>query len=224
MPEINEQMANPNDKAQRIKEKLQRQPAIIAVSGPSGAGKDYLTQEALKYFESKGIACLNVQMTTERPHRGDVETKVCISPEEYTQLQRKGALIGDHLNKVRYGYNIHHLQTAIDQAREEGGLVILELNPAKQRDFPVELQQKLGISLTAWIGVKTTLEQTRDNMRERSESKETIESRLAQIEEFVNAMAENPNIKLVDNGPNNRTNSASDFITIIEDSILEQKE
>src|SRR5687768_16973276 len=119
-----------NSKLALIKERLKQTPAIIAISGPSGAGKDYLTQKALDHFSAAGISSHNVQMTTARPHRGDAETQICISPEEYTRLQEKSELIGDHVNKVRYGYAVEDLRQALSQAQNDGGLVILELNPA----------------------------------------------------------------------------------------------
>jgi len=102
-------------KTKELKEKIGNRPIIIAISGPSGAGKDYLTQKAAQYFLSEhNIPTYNVQMTTERPHRGDNETKICISPEEYTQLQKKGELIADHVNIVRYGYRIKDIDSTFD--------------------------------------------------------------------------------------------------------------
>ncbi|SRR5260221_1901777 len=210
-------------KIDRIKEVLKSEPAVIAVSGPSGAGKDYLTQKAMEYFAVNGIPSFNVQMTTERPHRGEVETKTCVSSSQYDKLVEHGLLIGDHVNKVRYGYQVKDLNHAINEAKEKGGLVILELNPAKQPSFPEEMKDKLGTNLTAWIGVETTEEQTRANMVERGESEQTIKERLAVMHEFVEAMENDSEIKICNNGPDNRQNSAKDFIKIIETSILDSQ-
>lgn len=204
----------------RIKEILQTSPVIIAISGPSGAGKDYLTNNAIGYFDSFGINTHNIQMVTERPHRGEVETKICITSEEYDSLQAQDLLIGDHVNGVRYGYRISDFTAAIEATQKDGGLLVLELNPVKQFDFPRELEEKLGIKLTAWVGVSTTTEQTRQNMLERGETAQTIEERVSLIQEFVNSMESNSAIIMCDNGPDNRTNAAQDFINIIKDYTL----
>lgn len=207
-----------------LKENLKSNgPAMIAVSGPSGAGKDYLTDKAVQHFDSVGIPSFNVQMTTERAHRGEVETKICITPEEYTRLQEENKLIGDHINVVRYGYRKEDVIKAVNRAREEGGIVILELNPAKQAHFTLELQEGMGLELTAWIGVATTEQQTADNMRERGETEETIRARVSLIHEFNEAMENNSEITLVDNGPDNRVNSPQDFINVISTSILSRR-
>jgi ribose 1,5-bisphosphokinase PhnN len=209
------------DNTTLIKEKLQVKPAIIAVSGPSGAGKDYLTDRARESFAEKGIPFFNVQMVTERPHRGAVETKKCISPAEYDELVAKGELLGNHVNSVRYGYLLSDFKNAVDASSEQGGVVVIELNPSKQKDFPNELEEKLGKDLTAWIGVETTEEQTRANMTERGEAPDAIEKRISIMNEFFEAMEANPMIKIVDNGPANRANAGKDFIEIVEKSILE---
>jgi ribose 1,5-bisphosphokinase PhnN len=211
------------DTTKMIKEKLQEKPAIIAISGPSGAGKDYLTDKAKESFAERGIPFFNVQMVTERAHRGAVETKKCITPSEYDELVKQGKLIGDHVNSVRYGYLLDDVSEALANSSEQGGIVVIELNPSKQKDFPTELEKKLGRDLTAWIGVETTEEQTRANMLERGESSETIEKRLSIMHEFFEAMEGNSDIKIVNNGPSNRANAANDFIDIIEESILEDK-
>jgi guanylate kinase len=202
-----------------IKEKLKEQPAIIAVSGPSGSGKDYLTNGAMKYFSEIGVETINVQMVTERPHRGEVETKICVSPTDYTNMQNNDELIGDHINKVRYGYSINQIKNAIEESKKDGKLIIIELNPDKQMNFPKELKSKLGIEMTAWIGVETTPEQTEANMRERGESEVEITNRVNIFNEFINAMKNNPNITMCNNGPDNRTNAVNDFVKIIKSKI-----
>lgn len=209
----------------KIKEVLAKTgPAIVAVSGPSGAGKDYLTDKAIGHFNSIGIPTFGVQMVTERPSRGAVETKICISPEEYTSLQEKGELIGDHVNAVRYGYHIEDIKNSFEDAKKKNGIVIIELNPDKQKNFPLELTEKMKLNLTSWIGVMTTDEQTRINMTERGESEESINKRIAIIHEFFNAMKTNESITMVDNGPDNRKSSHIDFINIIESAILNRKQ
>jgi hypothetical protein len=178
-----------------------------------------LIDKATEFFRAQEIPVFGIQMTTERPHRGDVETKICISPEKYTNLQEQGCLIGDHVNKVRYGYEVSSVTEALRKASEANGVVILELNPVKQTHFVEELEEKVGFSLTGWLGVETTVAQTTENMRERGETEETISARVKLQQEFVDAMEDNPFIKMVDNGPNNRENSAGDFIEILLSSI-----
>lgn len=80
-------------------------PVIIGVSGPSGAGKDYLINASSKQFNEIGINTTVIQMTTERPDRGaGVETKICISSKEYSNLETTNKLVGSHQNgDFRYG-------------------------------------------------------------------------------------------------------------------------
>ena len=58
-------------------------------------------------------------------------------------------------------------------------------------------------------------------MEERGESSETIEQRIALMQDFMDAMESNPDITLCNNGPDNRSNSANDFIQIIDNAILD---
>jgi len=210
---------NPTE-ARKMKNILREKPAVVAISGPSGAGKDFLTSQAVDCFLTIGIPCNNVQMVTDRPSRKPgVETKVCITSLEYSELQRRGKLIGDHLNVSHYGYRTADIQAAMNSARSSGGLVILELNPITQTDFPDMMTERLGTGLAAWVGVKTTPEQTRLNMLERGESPENIENRLAIMSQFNRAMKGNNVIQIVDNGPTNRKRSTFDFIHIIIEAI-----
>jgi len=148
-----------------------------------------------------------------------VKQKFVYRPKNIPNCKKNNKLIGDHVNKVRYGYRIKDIQEAIDKAIVNNGIVILELNPIEQKNFPNEIRN-LNLELTLWIGVETTLEQTEQNMRERGESEETIIERLAQMRKFIEDMENNPNITRCDNGPNNRDNAVADFINIIETAIL----
>ncbi len=195
-------------------------PVFIGVSGPSGAGKDYLISASGQQFNQMGITTKVVQMTTERPDRGaGVETKICISSDEYTKLENDNQLIGSHQNgEYRYGYK----QSDILQATQEcqnGGIVFIELNPFAQPDFPNELKTKMNVDMIAWIGVQNTLKQTEISMRERGESEDSIKERIAKVKKYYDAMADNPFISYVDNGPTNRTGSTGDFVKIIKDKI-----
>lgn len=203
----------------RIKKVLSEKTPIIGVSGPSGSGKDYLIQKAIDYFSTIGIKMFNVQEVTERKHRGITETKTCISPSEYDRLQESGKLIGDHVNKVRYGYLTDDIKRALESAKSVGGMVILELNPSIYNVFLAELRSKIGVDLTVWIGVETTLDQARKNLEERFENERLIKQRLGIMSEFMKSMEKNKSIIIVDNGPDNRTNSHADFIKIIKNSI-----
>lgn len=195
-------------------------PVIVGVSGPSGAGKDYLINASSQQFADMGVNTTIVQMTTERPDRGPgVETKICISSDEYSKLEAADKLIGSHQNgDYRYGYKIEDLQNGLNRC-QNGGIVFIELNPFAQPNFPQEIKQKLGVDMLAWIGVQNTIEQTETSMRERGESEDSIKERIAKVKKYYDAMADNPFISYVDNGPTNRTGSTGDFVKIIKDKI-----
>lgn len=196
------------------------QPYLVGVSGPSGAGKDYLINASGQQFTDMGANVAVVQMTTERPDRGPgVETKICISSDEYTQLENSNQLIGSHQNgDYRYGYKTQDLVAGLETCKN-GGIVFIELNPFAQPNFPQEIKQKLGVDMLAWIGVQNTIEQTETSMRERGESEDSIKERIAKVKKYYDAMNENPFISYVDNGPTNRTGSTKDFTNIILDKI-----
>lgn len=198
------------------------QPVVVGVSGPSGAGKDYLINTSSNEFINLGVQTTTVQMTTERPDRGSgVETKICISSDEYSQVENSNQLIGSHQNgDYRYGYKMIDLQKGLEQCKN-GGIVFIELNPFAQGSFPEELKAKLGVNMLAWIGVQNTIEQTETSMRERGESEDSIKERIAKVKKYYDAMNENPFISYVNNGPDNRQGSTADFTKIIKDKILE---
>lgn len=208
-----------------LKETLKlHQPVIVGVSGPSGAGKDYLINASSKQFVDMGADTTIVQMTTERPDRGPgIETKICISSDKYTKLENDNLLIGSHKNgDYRYGYKTEDLQNGLEKCKN-GGIVFIELNPFAQGSFPSEMKEKLNVNMLAWIGVQNTIEQTETSMRERGESEDSIKERIAKIEKYNNAMNTNPFISYVNNGPDNRIGSTGDFVKIIKDKIKEQK-
>ena len=196
-------------------------PIVVGVSGPSGAGKDYLINASSTEFKNIGIATTVVQMTTERPDRGPgVETKICISSNEYSKLENSGQLVGSHQNgDYRYGYKLSELQNGLEQC-QNGGIVFIELNPFAQGSFPKELKEKLGVDMLAWIGVQNTIKQTEISMRERGESEDSIKERIAKVKKYYDAMNENSFISYVNNGPDNRQGSTGDFVNIIKNAIL----
>lgn len=198
------------------------QPVIVGVSGPSGAGKDYLINASSQQFEQMGAKTTIVQMTTERPDRGPgVETKICISSNEYTKLESADKFIGSHQNgDYRYGYKTEDLQKGLDHCKN-GGIVFIELNPFAQGEFPKEMKEKLGVDMLAWIGVQNTIEQTETSMRERGESEDSIKERIAKVKKYYDAMDTNSFISYVNNGPDNRAGSTGDFVKIIKDKIKE---
>jgi hypothetical protein len=114
---------------------------IVLVSGASGIGKDYVIDNI------KG-STKTLQMTTERPSRGESESKICISSSEYKQLQEANLLIGDHRNDTgyQYAYNIGDIQNLINNET-----IIMEVNPADQADLYHELSER-NIEVRKWIG------------------------------------------------------------------------
>lgn len=127
---------------------------VICISGPSGAGKDFL------------LGTLNpddytvVQMHTTRPSRG-ANDKPNISNEEMTRLNDEGLLLGHHVNATGfvYAYKIKDVQSAI----MTGKVVILEINPETQSDLPQELVSK-GISFGGWVALFPDLKYIAENM------------------------------------------------------------
>lgn len=192
---------------------------IVAVSGFSGAGKDYLTDRAREHYEDKGVKTYNLQMTTEREDRGENETKICISSEEYDKLENNGELIGNHTFLMRYGFNTNDLKTLLNGESEENAILFIELNPFRQTEFPKELKEKLGVKLDCWIGVTLPVQQAIESMKERGETNEMIAERVDNLKKFEDSMKENKSLKIIDNGPDNRDGSPTDFIKIVETAI-----
>lgn len=126
---------------------------IILISGASGIGKDYIIDQI------KG-STKTLQMTTERPSRGESESKICISSEQYKELQNKGSLVGDHRNDTgyQYGYNIEDIQNL-----KEDEVVLMEVNPADQSSLYTELVGR-GISVRKWLGFTAKPEYITVNM------------------------------------------------------------
>lgn len=203
-----------------IKAALKNRTVIIGICGPYGAGKDYMAQKAIEYFHSMSVPAQSVTMTTDRPSRGETETKRCVSPEEYDNLESQGKLLGHHGKYVHYGYHIDDLRASVDAFKKTGGALILEVSSNLQKDLPAELYTTFGLRLTAWIGIIATPEQTRLNMEDRGEDPEIITRRQASMQWILDSIYENPHIAICDNGPDNRHNSAVDFINIIKKAII----
>lgn len=158
---------------------------VVGISGPSGAGKDYLSKQMIEKLGLERVA-----MVTTRPARPEGEEKNCISQDEYNKLLEDGKLVGDHENKgYRYAYNIEDL-TKVSNA-------IIELNPVYQSNLPEELL-KWGIEFAGWIGLVGDPQYLKDNMNSRQVmSSDEMEKRLDMANQIMGAIKKLSDEKVV---------------------------
>lgn len=137
-------------------ERSEGKPKIVAISGPDGGGKGYLTDQAIQK-----LGLIEVPMVTTRPHRGESETKVPLDRLAYEALLANDELVGHHENKGNfYAFRASDL-TDIEQD------AIIELNPAYQQDVAKELAKK-DIEMVGWIGLHGEPEYLRTNINDRT--------------------------------------------------------
>lgn len=186
---------------------------VIGISGPSGAGKDYLSKQMIEKLGLERVA-----MVTTRPARPEGEEKICISQNEYQKLVEDGELVGDHENKgFRYGYRIKDL-TSVSKA-------IIELNPVYQSHLPKELL-KWGIDFAGWIGLVGDPQYLIDNMNSRqvmSEDERIKRLDMAnQIMGAINKLSEENIVTPYHVGWDNRQTMA-DEVAQLAQKLIEEK-
>lgn len=131
-------------------------PKIVAISGPDGAGKGYLTDQVIQV-----LGLTEKAMLTTRPSRGLSETKKPVGIKEYNLLLVEGRLVGHHENKG----NFYAFLADDFKDLETNG--IIELNPALQPDTPKELRKR-GIDFVGWIGLEAELDYLSGNIKSRT--------------------------------------------------------
>lgn len=183
---------------------------VVGISGPSGAGKDYLSKQMIEKLGLERVA-----MVTTRPARPEGEEKICISQDKYNQLVAAGKLVGDHENKgYRYGYNIDDL-TKVSKA-------IIELNPVYQSHLPEELL-KWGIEFAGWIGLIGDPQYLIDNMNSRQAMPpDEMQNRLDmanQIMGAINKLSEEKVVTPYHVGWDNRLTMASEVAQMAKNFI-----
>lgn len=183
---------------------------VVGISGPSGAGKDYLSKQMIEKLGLERVA-----MVTTRPARPEGEEKICIGQDEYNKLLEDGKLVGDHENKgFRYAYNIDDL-TNVSKA-------IIELNPVYQSHLPEELL-KWGIEFAGWIGLVGDPQYLIDNMNSRQAmSAEEMQKRLDMANQIMGAINKLSDEKIVTPyhvGWDNRQTMADEVAQMAKDFI-----
>lgn len=183
---------------------------VVGISGPSGAGKDYLSKQMIDKLGLERVA-----MVTTRPARPEGEEKICIGQEEYNNLVEEGKLVGDHENKgFRYGYRIDDL-TKVSKA-------IIELNPVYQSHLPEELL-KWGIDFAGWIGLVGDPQYLIDNMDSRQVmSPDEMQKRLDMANQIMGAINKLSGENIVTSyhvGWDNRQTMADEVANIAQDLI-----
>lgn len=138
-------------------ETVANRPVVFAISGPSGAGKDYLQDQLVH-----SLGAVRVPMVTNRPARPEGEEKICITGEEYDELERSGRLVGSHTNDLGFKYGFR----ASDLAGAGHPIVVIELNPAHQAEVPEQLSE-LGFHFGGWFGLVAADEYIAYNMNRR---------------------------------------------------------
>jgi len=180
---------------------------FVGISGPTGAGKDYLVGNAT---ERLGLNI--VRMHTTRPRRPEgSENKIPVS-EEVFMAYPADELIGKHEDAgIWYAYKLEDLQNA--------GATIVELNPMKQAEVPDQLRAH-GMEMVAWIGLHGEDEYLMHNIGNRQEmSPEELATRLRLSHEFINRLKELSDegiVTLYKVGWDNRSTMADEFTDMID--------
>ena len=81
-----------------MKEVIVHRSKVVAISGPDGGGKGFLTNEAISRLNK----LREVPMVTTRPSRGESETKIPLDLLAYETLRADGKLAGDHENNGNF--------------------------------------------------------------------------------------------------------------------------
>jgi guanylate kinase len=124
---IEETLINTSEEKNRIR--------LLILCGPSGVGKSTIIAELCKHDPN----LTRVNAITDRPPR-KLDTKVCISPEEYDKLESNGEFAFSH---SIYGYRYGNKKSDISMALGSKRTVIM--------DFPLEYVE----SFTSFFDVPT---------------------------------------------------------------------
>lgn len=193
---------------------------VIGISGPSGAGKDYLTQTVI---ERLGVA--NPQMVTTRPSRGEgVETKICIDEGVYNRHLEAGELVGHHENKgFHYAYRVSDIQSLIENGASGA---VIELNPVYQSAVPQELIERPeagDVRIVRWFILEGDPEYLTANMTSRQDMPaDELAKRLDMANMIMSAgrdLSDRDEVAMFSVGWHNRATMADDFTKLVEASL-----
>lgn len=177
---------------------IDQQPFVLGISGPDGAGKGYLTEQAVKILGEAGIEIVELQMISTRAPRdgersynslnqlnettGMAGGKRCVSDELFDELLEAGRLIGDHQNTN--GFRYAYLKDDFDRL-DLGSIAIVELNPVFQREIGIKLQET-GIRF-GWLGLTAKTDYLKTNIQNRqpSISEEELTKKLRMADEII---------------------------------------
>jgi hypothetical protein len=185
---------------------------VLGVSGPDGAGKGYLTENAL----ARHPRITEVGMLTTRPAR-EGDTKVSVSDADFDSMLSKGELVGAHRNDngFRYAYRASDLK--------DRGPTIIEINPTNQAGIVNDLA-RLGINMAGWIGVIGDSDYVRGNMQRRQPDMgpDELERKMGmgyRIADGLKELEASGHVTIFNVGWDNRETMADDFNAIVEEVL-----
>lgn len=182
-------------------------PLVVVISGPSGAGKDTVINEALKLDSSLAKVAT---AKTRAPRPGEVEGvhHVFLTDEEFERWVAEDAFL-EHV--MSYGHRSGVPRAAVDELLAQGRTVILRTDVEGAQMLKERLDDPLLVFLT--VSDKQALE---GRIRERgAESESQIAVRLAEAEA---EMAESSWFDVVIvNAEGRQTDAASELVEAIED-------
>lgn len=191
--------------------KVERVAEVVGVSGPTGAGKDYLS-----IYTRKALGLKNVTMLTTRPRRPEgAENKIPIPEEEFLAIPKQ-ELVGLHNDTgIYYAYKAEHLR---DLSK---GLI--ELNPNLQASMPEELKSH-GIEMVGWIGLWGEEEYLISNIRNRQNmGPDELETRLRLSRDIMKTLRDlhqkGTVTHLYQVGWHNRETMAQEFSDMVRDLL-----
>lgn len=176
---------------------------LIVVSGPSGVGKGTVLSELM---QENGNIFYSVSATTRQAREGEKDgvNYFFITKEEFEKNIKDGKM----LEYACYCDNYYGTpQQAVEQMREQGKDVLLEIEP----QGAMQVMKKCPDALSIFIS-PPSLEELRKRLTERgTESKEVIESRMQKAGEEM-SLAENYQYHVLNDTVENAKNTISQII------------
>ena len=210
---------------------------VLGLSGPDGAGKGYLTQNAIEILNNElGFRISEIQMiSTRSPREGEqyytnmeelsksssvLGGKRCVSDELFDKLLANSSLVGDHKNDngFRYAYLVNDFKVA-------KGALLIELNPVFQSRISEDLS-KHGINFVSWIGLMGNIDYLRTNIKSRQPdmTDEELDKKIGMAESIIETLNElrgDSKLQLFTVGWENRESMAKEFADLIK-GLIEQ--
>lgn len=171
-----------NPRSSTSSTRSKQRPALLVISGPSGAGK---TSVAAGLLDLTPGLILSVSATTRTPRpaeRDGVDYRF-VSEEEFDRLEAEGAFLESaEVHGARYGT----LRASVEEAIAAGHTVLLEIDVQGTRAIRAQMPDAVTVFIEP-----PSMEVLRERLASRkTESARALERRMANAEEEMDAAGE----------------------------------